>query len=107
MRASRPSAALGIVAAINDASAQIADVTVGALAAEVEGRPLRDAPAALAAFRRGRSLLAQSAATMVIADVGARMSEAVEGRRDLADLVEALRIGAIRDARTDDRTTGD
>jgi DNA-binding transcriptional MerR regulator len=90
--------ALALVRAINDACEQIAEAAVAALVRDAGAAPPPDPEATLAMLRRARGLLAQGVATMAISHIGDHLNEAAAGGRvDVAEIVDRLRIGAVRD----------
>jgi hypothetical protein len=90
-----PGKALVIVEAIHANTAEIAREVVGVLDASIESYDELEHGDVI---RRGRSLLAQSVATVVVHQVGARLIDAAKDRPDLAKLLDEVRIGVVRSA---------
>jgi DNA-binding transcriptional MerR regulator len=88
-----PTRAISIVEAIHTHTAEIATAIVEVLDASITSYDELEYGDVV---RRGRPLLAQAVASIVVHQVGARLIEAAKDRPDVARLVDGVRVGVIR-----------
>jgi len=89
-----PAKALSIVESIDTNTDDIARSVLEVLGASIGDY---DEPKHGDLLRRGRPLLAQAVASMLIRHVGSRLLESSAGRPDVARMIDDLRIGVIND----------